>query len=395
MWGGQVEFPLDFPDGMTYTVGKRRWPIDWNYVLPSTPDRNGAWQPCTGKIVVDLPTPPRDGAAASLYVGCAGDDGGHVIISVNGVNLGSADGVSTAPQPINASGFNPAYYDDASIHLSDHGPFSDERINFPAKLLHAGQNTITIQMDARKLTSYLMLDYLRLEASGYVPPAPARVTVYAGNNRALVCWPLAPGATSYNLLRSISRDGPYASLAAGFVAPVCGSGPSVAQYVDKTAVNGSEYFYKVQSVNPVGASETSPPSAAKRPSPEQSSAVPPAPADLKVTGLGHHRVALTWTASPGTSFYRVWRTTLHSDGVGGNYPLGRVLLDDAVETVAFIDTSPTDGREYSYAIEAVNPAGVSALSASVTARPLPDPPSAAPASLVGRWSKTRTGTQSG
>ena len=314
-----------------------------------------------------------------------------MIVSVNGVNLGSADGVVAAPQPIGATGFNPAYFDDASIHLSDHGPFSDERINFPAKLLHAGQNTITIQMDARKLTAYLMLDYLRLELSGYVPPAPARVTAYAGNNRALVCWPLMPGATSYNLLRSTSRDGVYASLATGFVAPVCGSGPSVAQYIDKTAANGSEYFYKVQSVNPVGTSETSPPSAAARPSPEQSSDVPPAPADLKIAGSGHHRVALTWTASPGTSFYRVWRTTLHSDGVGGNYPLGRVLLDDAVETTAFTDTSPTDGREYSYAAEAVSPAGASALSASVTARPLPDPPSAAPTSLAGHWSKTRDG----
>ena len=258
VWGGQVEFPLDFPDGMTYTVGKSRWPIDWNYVLPSAPDRNGAWQPCTGKIVFDLATPPHDGAAASLYLGCAGDDGGHVIVSVNGVNLGSADGVTAAPQPIDASGFNPAYSDDASIHLSNHGPFSDERINFPAKLLHAGQNTITIQMDARKLTAYLMLDYLRLELSGYVPPAPARVTAYAGNNRALVCWPLVPGATSYNLLRSTSRDGQYAPVATGFVAPVCGSGPSVAQYVDTTAANGSEYFYKVQSVNPTGSSEMSP-----------------------------------------------------------------------------------------------------------------------------------------
>ena len=166
-----MEFPLDFPDGMTYTVGKSRWPIDWNYVLPSAPDRNGNWQPCTGKIVFDLAKPPADQAARLALLACAGDDGGHVIVSVNGVNLGTADGVTAAPQPIDASGFNPAYSDDASIHLSNHGPFSDERINFPAKLLHAGQNTITIQMDARKLTAYLMLDYLRLELSGYVPPA--------------------------------------------------------------------------------------------------------------------------------------------------------------------------------------------------------------------------------
>jgi rhamnogalacturonan endolyase len=391
VWGGQVEFPLDFPDGMTYTVGKSRWPIDWNYVLPAAPDRNGNWQPCTGKIVFDLSAPPHEGAAASLYIGCAGDDGGHVIVSVNGVNLGSADGVTAAPQAIDASGFNPAYSDDASIHLSDHGPFSDERINFPAKLLHAGQNTITIQMDARNLTAYLMLDYLRLELSGYVPPAPPRVTAYAGNDRALVCWALVPGAASYNLLRSASRDGQYALVARGFVAPVCGSGPSVAQYVDATAANGSEYFYKVQSVNPTGSSEMSPPSGATKPSAEQSGDAPTAPANLKVTASGHHQVAIAWTAPPGASFYRIWRTTLHPDGAGGYYSVGRVLLDDALTAETYTDTSPTDGSDYSYAVEAVSPAGTSTLSTSLAVRPLPAPPATAVQSLAGQWSKTRDG----
>ena len=75
--------------------------------------------------------------------------------------------------------------------MSNHGPFSDERINFPAKLLREGENRITIQMDARKLTAYLMIDYLRLELSAYIPPAPASVSAFAGNNRARL---LAVGA---------------------------------------------------------------------------------------------------------------------------------------------------------------------------------------------------------
>ena len=391
VWGGQVEFPLDFPDGMTYTVGKSRWPIDWNYVLPSTPDRSGAWQPCEAKILFDLPKPPSNGAAASLYLACAGDDGGKVIVSINGVNLGPAPGVAAAPQPVDESGFNPPYFDDSSIHLSNHGPFSDERINFPAKLLHAGQNTLTIRMDARKLTAYLMLDYLRLELAGYVPPAPAAATAYAGNNRALVCWPLVPGATSYTLLRSTSRDGPYAPVATGLVAPVCGSGPGVGQHVDTTASNSNEYFYRVQSVNPTGRSEMSPPGDGVKPSPEQPNEAPPAPASVKVTASGHHHVALAWGASPGASFYRVWRTTLHSDGVGGAYPIGRVLLDDTLAATEYTDRSPTDGREYGYAVEAVNAAGTGALSATVSATPLPPPPAAAPQSLAGHWSKTRDG----
>ena len=34
VWGGQMEFPLDFPDGVNYTVGKSQWATDWNYILP-------------------------------------------------------------------------------------------------------------------------------------------------------------------------------------------------------------------------------------------------------------------------------------------------------------------------------------------------------------------------
>ena len=36
--GRAVEYPLDFPNGMTYAVGSGRWTTDWNYVLPSLPD---------------------------------------------------------------------------------------------------------------------------------------------------------------------------------------------------------------------------------------------------------------------------------------------------------------------------------------------------------------------
>ncbi len=90
VWGGQVEYPLDFPDGMNFTVGKSRWATDWNYVLPSAPDAAGIYQPCTGTVTFDLPQEPANGTMASIYLGCAGDDGGHVILSVNGANLGSA-----------------------------------------------------------------------------------------------------------------------------------------------------------------------------------------------------------------------------------------------------------------------------------------------------------------
>ena len=390
VWGGQMEFPLDFPDGMTYTVGKSQWPTDWNYVLPAMADPTGKYQPCTGTISFDLAQAPAAGAQASLYLACAGNDGNQVIVSLNDVNLGTANGVKATPNPISSTGFAPAYSDTSSIHLSDHGPFCDERVTFPGTLLRAGRNTIAITMNTTKLTAFLMVDYLRLELTGYVPPAPPGVTAFAGNHRVLATWPVVPGALGYNVLRSTARDTGYAPVATGIVGPVCGSGVRMMTYTDSTAVNRKSYYYAVQAVNPEGCSVASPPSAEVTPTP-RIAAVPPVPTQFKIAASGHHHVALRWDAAPGTDFYSIWRTTLHGDGVGGAYPLRTILLDLTPGT-RFTDASPTDGRMYSYYVTAINAAGASAPSSSETVVPLPAPPASAPTSLVGRWAKTRNGT---
>ncbi len=401
IWGGQMHYAVEFPDGVKYTVGKSRWATDWNYVLPSEPDAAGVYQPSTGTISFDLTEAPAKEAAASIYLGCAGDDGGHLIISVNGTDLAAAAGVTAKPNPFNAGpmnprdkdvgGFNPPYSDDSSIHFGDHGPFSDERINFPGSMLHAGRNEITITMNARKMTAYLMVDYLRLELTGYVPPAPASVTAYAGNGKALICWPVAPGATSYNLLRSTMPGSGYVAIASGQRGPVAGSGASVMMLSDTTAANGTPYYYAVQAVNPLGQSAVSAPSAGVTPSEKLPTVAPAAPSALEVASSGHHKVALRWTASPGVAYYSVYRTTLYENGVGGTYPLRTILLDDAVTAASYSDTSPTDGRIYNYHVEATSAAGTSGRSAAVTAVPLPSPPSSAPESLKSGWIKTRQG----
>ena len=391
VWGGQREYPLDFPDGPTYAVGESRWATDWNYVLPATPDAAGVYQPGTGRLTFPLAQAPAAGARASLYLGCAGDDGGHVIVRVNDTNLGETAGVTAAPDPLRAAGFDPPYSDDSSIHFSAHGPFSDERIDFPGALLHAGRNTLTVQMDARSLTAYLMVDYLRLELTGYVPPAPARVTAYAGPHRVLVCWPVVPGATGYALRRATTPGGRGVLLAAGLAGPVSGDGLSRATYTDATAAPGTAYYYAVRSVNPTGRSVFSPPSAGVTPRPGRAGGAPPAPAGLRVTRSGSHQVALRWAASPGADFYRVRRATMQADGAGGAYPLRTIILEDAATGPGYTDRSPTDGRVYRYDVEATGVGGTSGPSAAVTARPLPAPPASAPASLTARWTKIRGG----
>src|SRR5208283_5520370 len=139
--------------------------------------------------------------------GIAATYSGPIIVSVNGSNLGSgsgnAAGVTATPVTLlTANGFNPpATASDVSVREGNHGAFSDERITFPASMLHAGNNTVNIDM--RKggyFANCAVYDYLRLEMTGYVPPAPASVAAYAGNGAVLLSWPATPGATSYNIL---------------------------------------------------------------------------------------------------------------------------------------------------------------------------------------------------
>ena len=396
IWGGQMEFPVDFPDGDTYTVGKSRWSTDWNYVFPSLPDTTGVYQPATGKINFDLATAPAGSAQASLYIAAAGGDTGRanddkIKVSVNGTDLSSAADTTAAPTPMTPVGYPLAYSDDCSIHFGDHGPFSDERINFPASLLHAGQNTITIVEGAKGLTCNLMVDYLRLEVAGYIPPAPTSVTAYAGNGKNLVCWPVVPGAINYDVLRSTSPLSGYAPVVTAKTGAVAGSDVGTMTYTDMTAANGTPYYYAVVSANAVGKSPASPPSAPVTPAATVATGVPAAPAGLQITTSGHHLVALSWTASPGANYYSVWRTTMYPNGVGANYPLRTIALDDAALKTTFADTTPTDGRIYDYFVKAVNVDGSSVPSASVTAKPVAPAPAAAPADLTGTWTSGRDG----
>ena len=390
VWGGQMEFPLDLPNGMNYVVGKSQWTTDWNYVLPAAADAAGNYQPCTGTITFDLAKPPANGAMASLYIALAGNDGDKVIVSVNGTNLGDTAGVTGTPHAMLPAGFAPTYSDTSSIHFSDHGPFCDQRITFPASLLRAGKNALSITMDSRKMTAFLAVDYLRMELPGYVPPAPAEVTAHAGNNRVLLRWSAVPGATSYNILRSTKREAGYAPIATGITGPVCGSGIGAATFTDTTAVTGTPYFYAVQSVNPEGHSVDSSPGAGAAPTTQLPIHAPAAPTELSVAHSGHHEVALTWKSTPDANFYSVWRTTLHADNVGGTYSLGTLLLEETT-TTTFTDHSPTDGRLYSYHVTATNAVGTGEASKSVSATPLPVAPASAPASLTGEWKKTRNG----
>jgi autotransporter-associated beta strand protein len=387
IWTKFLEYPFDFPKGPNYIVGQSRWTTDWNFIQPVVTDLQGNYNGSTSTITFNLAGAPTNGAIASLYLGLCSDYAGPLIVSVNGSNLGSTAGVTATPSTESSTGFFPSYdISDTSIREGINAAFSDERLTFSAGLLHAGQNTITINM--RKggyFADHAMYDYLRLELTGYVPPPTAAVAAYAGNNAALVCWPVVPGATSYNLLRSTTPGSNYVLAAGQIIGPVCGSGWNNATYLDTNVINGSTYYYMVQSVNPVSTSTNSTASPGVTPSAGLAASAPAAPTGLTVTANGHQSVTLSWSAPVGANFYTVYRSTLFNNLGGVSNVLGTIVLNNNVTGTTYTDTSPTDGSIYNYCVTATSAGGTSSNSTSTVAVPLPSPPSAAPGSFSGRF----------
>ena len=386
IWSKFLEYPFDFPNGVNYTVGQSRWTTDWNYVQPAVFTISGGTETSTSTISFNLPAAPAGGADGSIYIATSSDFSGPVVVSVNGNNLGSASGVTSTPNGNGSGGYNPAFNggndeSDSSVREGIHGCFGDERITFPGTLLKSGKNTLTITMSSGSGDNHAMYDYIRLELAGYVPPAPAAVTAWPGNNCNLLSWPLTPGATSYNILRSTNSGGAYSSIATGVTSPVCGSGSNNNTWLDTNALNGNTYYYAVQSVNPVNASANSPQSAGTTPLAAASAAVPAAPTGLTAS-VGHTNVALTWNASPGANYYSVWRSILVNTGGGTSNALNTNILNNITTTCAYTDATVTDGTYYSFFVTAANAAGTSPASAPVNATPLPPPPAGAPAGLT-------------
>ena len=236
-------------------------------------------------------------------------------------------------------------------------------MTFPASLLHVGANTITIsirQIGGRYFADHVMYDYVRLELTGYVPPPPAGVAAYAGNNCNLVCWPVTPGATSYNIFRTTTSGSNYTLITNGLTGPVCGSGTNNATYLDTNAVNGTTYYYVVQSVNPGGQQHQF----AGKPRRDAvrrhlSASAPAAPTGLAVGSVAHQSVTLNWSASSGANFYTVYRSTLVNTGGGSSNTLSTIVLNNTNTGTSYTDTSPTDGSIYSYYVTATSAGGTS------------------------------------
>jgi autotransporter-associated beta strand protein len=393
VWAKHLEYPFDFPSGPNFVVGTSRWSTDWNFVQPIVVSSAGADGDSNSTITFNLASTPASGSKASLYLALASDYEGAIIVTVNNTVLVSGSSITATPNSLPSTGYIPAYSgsadeSDATIRQGLHGCYSDERITFPGSMLKAGTNTINLsirQVGGSYFSDHAMYDYLRLELTGYVPPAPASVTAYAGNNSTLLNWPVTPGATSYNVLRSTTSGSGYTSVASGVTGPVCGSGPTNATYVDSTAVNGTTYYYVVESVNPTGTSANSTESTGVAPSSGITAAVPATPTGL-TTAAGNGSVTLNWTTASGANTYTVQRSTQVNNGGGtaaeAFVTLGTATLSNTVTGTTYTDTTPTNGSIYSYAVTATNANGTSGSSTAAVATPVAPVPTATPANVT-------------
>ncbi len=189
---------------------------------------------------------------------------------------------------------------------------------------------------------------------GVPPGPPTSFTATGHRNQITLNWtaPVGGGVSNYLVYRGTATGGEAATP----IAIVTGT-----TYQDDNVVAGTPYFYKVKANNSHGLSAfTDEKNATATPS-----TAPSAPLSLVATP-GNDKVTLTWTApadnggSPVTG-YQIWRSTGSSAAtqlatVGGS-------------TLTYVDSSGTEGTNYTYTVKAVNAVGASAQSNAQTAAP--------------------------
>ena len=199
---------------------------------------------------------------------------------------------------------------------------------------------------------YKMADnhsFIRVASPEYtITAVPAAPVVKAGNSatsgKPMLTWDAVDGATSYRVYRATSQNGTYSLL--GSV--------TTTTYVNTGAKDGVTYYYKVTAVNDSGESAYSNIVSG------QNKAVTPKPS-APVVKIGHSAASgkpmLTWNAVSGATSYKVYRATSQN---------GTYSLLGTVTTTSYINTGAKDGVTYYYKVKAVNSAGESAYSNTVS-----------------------------
>lgn len=193
-------------------------------------------------------------------------------------------------------------------------------------------------------------DFTQLVLNLGTPPPPAELSATAGANRVDLTWSTVAGSTSYAIKRSTTSGGPYTTIASGLTGNT---------HADLNVFGEILYHYVISAVNANGEGGNS-----EEVSALPSSSPPSAPTGLAAIG-GIGEVILTWNATVGAAYYKIWRATR----AGGPY-----VMVSSTSLHAFTDEGLVNGVEKFYRVSAINQHGESTPSIVVSATPaLPRP----------------------
>lgn len=187
-----------------------------------------------------------------------------------------------------------------------------------------------------------------------VATQPTGLVAIAKNGAVLLTWTAASGANAYNVYQSTTSGGEGTTPIASGVA----ANSSAPSYSVNGLTNGTTYYFQVASVNRTQTSTLS----------TEVSATPIPPPDVP-TGIsasaGNGTATISWSAANGATSYDVYETPAS----GSTVKIGSATAPTTSLTVAGL----TNGTIYAFNVVAVNSAGSSAPSATVTVTPQSPP----------------------
>ncbi len=186
-----------------------------------------------------------------------------------------------------------------------------------------------------------------LHCAKSVPTAPVvRIGNSGTSGKPMLTWNAVEGATSYRIYRSTSRGSGYSLLGT----------TTATSYTNTGAKAGTTYYYRVKACNDAGLSPYSNTVSGKVKS------VTPKPS-APVVKIGNSAASgkpmLTWNAVSGATSYKVYRATSQN---------GAYSLLGTVTATSYTNTGAKAGTTYWYKVKAVNSAGESAYSNTVSGK---------------------------
>ena len=180
--------------------------------------------------------------------------------------------------------------------------------------------------------------------------APAAPVVKLGNSatsgKPMLTWNAVYGATSYRIYRSTSRGSGYSLLGT----------TTATSYTNTGAKAGTTYYYRVKACNDAGLSPYSNIVSGKV---KSVTPKPSAPVVKIGNSASSGKPMLTWNAVSGATSYKVYRATSQN---------GTYSLLGTVTATSYTNTGAKAGVTYYYKVKAVNSAGESAYSNTVSGR---------------------------